>query len=55
MERAAELLLGGVAAPEWAAPRGPVPDLEPLGWNPAGPGSDEPASSGVPTRRKSDG
>ena len=37
MERAAEIFLGGVAEARWAEPDAPVPDLAPLGWNPAGP------------------
>ncbi len=38
MERAAEILLAPVAEAAWAEPDGPVPELAPLDWNPAGPG-----------------
>jgi AcrR family transcriptional regulator len=46
MERAAEIFLGGVAEARWAEPPARVPDLAPLGWDPAGRGRE-------PTPRRS--
>jgi hypothetical protein len=38
MERAAQIFLSGVAEARWADAQEPVPDLAPIGWDPAGRG-----------------